>query len=366
MKASEGDSRMSRIRIDIKAAAAAAGCGGELLGDPERPLGRPTPIESAGPGDFAFLDAGKPDEAARGSAAGVIFLARAIEKTSATTQIICADPRGAFFGILREAVAAEQAALEPGIAGTARVHPEARVSTRARIEDFVSIGAGTTIGAGSLLRPGVVVGRDCVIGDGVTLHANVSIREGTVIGDRVTIHDGSSIGADGFGYLPTREGLLKVPQIGIVVIEDDVEIGANVCIDRAALGETRIGRGTKIDNLVQIAHNVVIGPHSVVISQVGISGSTTLGTGVMIGGQAGLVGHLRIGDGAKIGAQSGVGDDLPAGAEVLGSPAYDKRTALRTAMTLPRLPEMRRRLQELERRLSRLEGQSDSGTNSTP
>lgn len=356
---------MSELRLEIRAAEAAGRIGAELQGDGERVLGRPAPLESASLGAFSFVDPARGDEPAATGATGVLFVSRPIA-AAAATQIVTPDPRGAFFGLVRSALAERERSRPGGIAASARVHPEARIAADATIDELVVVGARSSVGPGSWLRPGTVVGEDCRIGSGVVIHANVSIRSGTVIGDRVTIHDGSVIGADGFGYEPGPTGLVKVPQIGVVVIEDEAEIGANVCIDRAALGETRIGRGSKIDNLVQIAHNVQVGPHAVIVAQVGISGSTRLGRGVMIGGQAGLVGHLAIGDGVRIGAQSGVGEDLAAGSEVLGSPASDKRVALRSAMILPHLPAMRRQLRELDRRLDRLEDQSPDGRSRMP
>jgi UDP-3-O-[3-hydroxymyristoyl] glucosamine N-acyltransferase len=175
------------------------------------------------------------------------------------------------------------------------------------------------------------------------------------VGKRVTIHNGTVVGSDGFGYAPDGQGHYKIPQVGIVVIEDDVEIGANTTIDRAALGATVIRRGAKIDNLVQIAHNCVIGAHSVIVSQVGISGSTKLGEFVTLGGQVGVAGHLEIGDRVMVGAKSGIHNDIPAGQVYSGYPAMPHKQWLKASMIVPRIPEMRRTIMDLEKRLKELE-----------
>jgi UDP-3-O-[3-hydroxymyristoyl] glucosamine N-acyltransferase len=205
------------------------------------------------------------------------------------------------------------------------------------------------------LFPGVVLYEGVELGDDVTLHANVSVREQCRIGNRVTVHCGAVIGNDGFGYAPDGAGWYKIPQIGIVVIEDDVEIGANTAIDRAALTVTLIRRGTKIDNLVQIAHNCIIGENCMIVSQVGISGSSKLGNHVTLAGQVGLAGHLEIGDNVMVGAQSGVPGDLPANAVFTGYPAVPHKEWLKYSMTLPRLPDMRRTQNVLEKRVAELE-----------
>lgn len=219
----------------------------------------------------------------------------------------------------------------------------------------VFVGDGVKLGDRVVLFPGVAVYDGAEIGSDTVLHANVSVRERCRIGCRVTIHNGTVVGSDGFGYAPDGAGHYKIPQVGIVVIEDDVEIGANTTIDRAALGVTLIRRGTKIDNLVQIAHNCVIGAHSVIVSQTGISGSTKLGEFVTIGGQVGVAGHLKIGDRVMVGAQSGVHGDIPNGQIYSGSPALPHKQWLRTAMALPKVPELRKTIMHLEKRIKELE-----------
>ncbi len=217
------------------------------------------------------------------------------------------------------------------------------------------VAAGVTLGDRTTLHPGVVLYPGVQVGDDSIIHANVTIREHCQVGSRVTIHSGTVIGSDGFGYAPDGAGWYKIPQIGIVVVEDDVEIGANVTIDRAALEVTRIGRGTKIDNLVQIAHNCVIGENCMIVSQVGISGSTRLGNRVTLAGQVGVAGHLEIGDNVMVGAKSGVPGSIPAGQMVSGIPAFTHREWLRASNIYTKLPDLRKTVTALEKRVEELE-----------
>jgi UDP-3-O-[3-hydroxymyristoyl] glucosamine N-acyltransferase len=219
---------------------------------------------------------------------------------------------------------------------------------------------GVRMGNRVVLYPGVVLYEGVEIGDDVTLHANVTVREGCRIGNRVIVHGGVVIGSDGFGYAPDGKSYQKIPQIGVVVIEDDVEIGANTTIDRAALGITLIRRGTKIDNLVQIAHNCIIGENCIIVSQTGISGSTKLGEHVTIGGQVGIVGHLDIGDNVMVGAKSGVHNSISAGQIYSGYPAFPHKEWLKAASVFSKLPEMRKTINSLEKRIQELESKLES------
>jgi UDP-3-O-[3-hydroxymyristoyl] glucosamine N-acyltransferase len=229
------------------------------------------------------------------------------------------------------------------------------VAESAQLGEGVSIGAnctieeGVVVGANTIIHPNCVIGYKTIIGEDCLLYPLVSTREFTQIGNRVIIHNGSVVGSDGFGYAVQEDGSrTKIPQIGTVVIEDDVEIGANVTIDRARFGKTRIGRGSKIDNLVQIAHNVVIGEHSVMCGQSGISGSTTVGARCILAGQAGLAGHLEVGDGAIIGAQAGVMKDVAAKDFVIGSPAMSHLQTKKMIANMVTLPKLKEKVKQLE------------------
>jgi UDP-3-O-[3-hydroxymyristoyl] glucosamine N-acyltransferase len=227
--------------------------------------------------------------------------------------------------------------------------PEVSIYPGASVADGVKLGNRVT------LFPGVVLYEGVELGDDVTLHANVTVREKCRVGNRVVIHSSSVVGSDGFGYVPDGKEWYKIPQVGIVVIEDDVEIGANCAIDRAALDATVIGHGTKIDNLVQIAHNCVIGANCMIVSQAGVAGSARLGEHVTLGGQVGVVGHLEIGDNVMVGGKSGVHNDVPAGQIVSGIPAFPHREWLRAMGAVPKLPELRKTVSALEKRIEELE-----------
>ncbi|MBI5518525.1 MAG: UDP-3-O-(3-hydroxymyristoyl)glucosamine N-acyltransferase [Desulfovibrio sp.] len=238
-----------------------------------------------------------------------------------------------------------------GVSPQAYVHPEAAVGEGVTLYPFVFIGARARVGAGSVLFPGVYVGEDCEVGANATLYPNVVLMAGTQLGENAIVHAGAVLGSDGYGYAQGPQGHVKVPQVGNVVIGRDVEIGANAAIDRAALESTKVGDGTKIDNLVQIAHNVETGRHCLIISQVGIAGSTKLGNGVVLAGQAGLRDNITLGDGVQVAAQSGIGQDIPAGTIVGGSPSMDAGTYLKVSLSLPKLPELMRRVRRLEKAL---------------
>lgn len=234
------------------------------------------------------------------------------------------------------------------VSNSAVVGADAGISPGAVIGDDVKIGDRVQIGANAVIEKGVEVGDDSII------HSNAVIRHSCVIGKRVVIHPGAVIGAEGFGFAPVGGKFEKIPQVGNVVIEDDADIGANTCIDRAFLGSTIIGKGVKLDNLLQIAHNVEIGAHTVIAAQTGISGSTVVGSGVMMGGQVGIVGHIEIGDGAKIGAQSGITKSVPPGITVFGYPAKPIMESKRIEASLRKLPDIPKRFKELEKMIEEL------------
>ncbi len=330
--------------------------GGKLYGDPGVEITGVSGIEDAGPADITYLL--KPSEKlldlAEGSAAACIIVKDAFLTGLKKNQIAVDDPQLAFILLLEHF---HKAGRPPaGISDLAFVSESAEIDGQAVVMPFVFIGEGARIGAGSLLYPGVFVGAGSKIGRDCTLHPNVTVREGVAIGDRVSIHAGSVIGADGFGYIMRSGRHIKIPQVGGVVIEDDVEIGANTTIDRATTGNTVIGRGTKIDNLVQIAHNVKIGAGCIVVAQAGVAGSSTLGNYVIVAGQAGVADHVHIEDGSVIGAGSGVLPNarLSKGAYA-GAPAMPHKQWLKAMSVTARLPEMNKTMQDLEKRLYELE-----------
>lgn len=267
--------------------------------------------------------------------------------------IVVANPYLAFAKLL--ALFTTRPRAVKGIMAGAFVGENVTIGTEVSIYPGAYIGNGVTIGDRATIHPNVTLYEGVTLGNDVTLHAGVSVREGSQIGSRVIVHNGSVIGGDGFGYAPNDECWFKIPQIGTVIIEDDVEIGSNSTIDRAALETTRIGRGTKIDNLVQIAHNCQIGENCIIVAQAGIAGSTRLGKHVTLGGQVAIVDHLIIGDNAMISGQSGVFNNLAAGAVVSGTPAIPHQSRLKSAAVFPHLPEMRKTLSKLKTRMTKME-----------
>jgi UDP-3-O-[3-hydroxymyristoyl] glucosamine N-acyltransferase len=237
----------------------------------------------------------------------------------------------------------------PGVHPTAVLASSAVIGPGAWIGAHVVIGERVRVGRNAAVHPGVVLYADVVVGDDFLAHAGAVVREGAVLGDRVVLHAGAVVGSEGFGWLPLPDGNRRIPQVGGIVLEDEVEVGANATVDRGALGATVIGRGTKIDNLVMVGHGCRIGAGCLLAGQVGLAGSTVLGARVMMGGQAGSAGHLTIGDGTQIAAQSGLHRDVPARARYGGYPAMEARRWRRVTMSIPRLPELFRRLRRLER-----------------
>lgn len=266
------------------------------------------------------------------------------------TLIRVKDSKVAMVKLLRELFKKEHP-VEVGVHELAYVEEDVTIEEGARIAPFSYIGRGSKIGSNTVVYPFVFIGENVKIGRDCVIYPMVSIREDVEIGDRVVIHSGAVIGSDGFGFIPLKEGVLKIPQVGIVVIEDDVEIGANVTIDRATVGETRIGKGSKIDNLVQIAHNVKIGRDVLIAALCGIAGSSSVGDRVMMGGQAGVKDHVSVGESSVIAARSGVTKDIPSGSFVSGFPAMDHKEELRLEALIRRLPELFQRIKELERRV---------------
>ncbi len=332
--------------------------GGELRGDPGIPISGVESLERAGPGQLSFVAARRHLATARESRAAA-FLVPADADLPGRPVIRVAEPYLAVATLLELFHPAPAPA--PGLHPTALVDPTARVAPEASVGAFAVVGARSVLEAGAVLHPHVVVGPGCRVGARSVLHPHVVLREGVEVGRGVVIHAGTIIGADGFGYAFDGRRHRKIPQVGRVVIEDDVEIGANVTIDRATLGETRIGRGTKIDNLVQIGHNTRVGADAIIVAQTGIAGSCRIGDRVLIGGQAGLTDHLTVGDDARIGSKSGVHRDVPPGGEVLGYPAMPAPQARRAMAAYALLPELVRTVRALERRVAELERRLGAG-----
>ena len=326
--------------------------GGDLRGDGDVRVSGVAGLDEAKHCHISFL--ANPKYAARveSTGAGAVLLPPGAE-THGKNAIFLANPYLGFAKLVT--LFYVRPPQVKGVMLGAFVGADVTMGTDVTVYPGAFVGDGVKLGDRVTLFPGVAVYDGAEIGDDTVLHANVSIRERCRVGKRVTIHNGTVVGSDGFGYAPDGQGHYKIPQVGIVIIEDDVEIGANTTIDRAALGATVIRRGAKIDNLVQIAHNCVIGAHSVIVSQVGISGSTKLGEFVTLGGQVGVAGHLEIGDRVMVGAKSGIHNDIPAGQVYSGYPAMPHKQWLKASMIVPRIPEMRRTIMDLEKRLKELE-----------
>lgn len=324
---------------------------GEVIGDGAVTLTGFAAADGARAGDLTFAEKDTYFALAEASAASAILVSGPF--TSATKVIIrVADARVAVARVLPLFYPPEQRA--PGVHPSASIAPSARVDTTAYVGPGCVIGADVTIGAHSALLGGNHVGRDCHVGNDVRLFPNVVLYSHTQVGHRVAIHAGTVIGSDGYGYIFDQGQHLKILQIGNVIIEDDVEIGANCAIDRAALGSTVIGAGTKIDNLVHIAHNVVFGQHCLILGQSGIAGSTQFGDYCVIASQSGVAGHLKIGRQVTVGARSGVTRDVADKETVYGFPAVPDRQAKRQWVGIQKLPDMIVRMRELERQIAEL------------
>jgi len=326
--------------------------GGKILGDEEVQIHGVASIEEAKEGQITFI--ANPKYLPRLSETHASAVIVSPEVTSSERSLLrVKDPYLAFAKIL---TLFSQKPYQPkGVDPQAWISPTANLGRDVTIYPLVYVGDRCFIGDRVTLFPGVYMGEDCSIGEDSILHANVSVYPGMVLGKRVIVHSGAVIGSDGFGYAKEGKKNLKIPQIGKVQIEDDVEIGSNTSIDRGALGNTVIRQGVKIDNLVQVAHNVVIGEDSIICGQVGISGSAKVGSNVTLAGQVGLVGHIAVGDNVMVGAQSGVASDLPANRAYTGTPAMPHREFLRALSVFPKLPEIKKSLSEIERRLKKIE-----------
>lgn len=331
-----------------------AAVGGELVGDPDCVIRAVGGIDEAGEGQISFIANPKYVRLLPQTRASAVIVPRGLTLPSGLNALIHENPSMAFVKAT-SLFYPEEPEVATGVSEKACLGKKVRLGKDVCVEEYVVIGDGVTIGDRTRLAPFVYIGRDSRIGRDCLIYPNVTIREGTVIGHNVIIHSGTVIGADGFGYVAVEGKHVKIPQAGIVCIEDDVEIGANVTIDRARFNKTVIGRGTKIDNLVMVAHNVKVGEDSIIIAQVGISGSTEIGRNVILAGQAGLVGHIKIGDNARVTAQAGVTKNVPEGATVSGTPARPFEIERKATAATYRIPDLLREVEELRKRVKSLE-----------
>ena len=322
---------------------------GEVLGDASAPLTGFANADAAKPGDLTFAENAEYFAAAEASAATAIIAGKDAVSTKKIV-IRVANPRVAFAKALT--IFFPEPKFAPGIHPSAAIAKSAQVDPTAHIGPHCTIGERVKIGANVVLQSGNFVGDDSALGDGTDLFPNVTVYSRSQIGKRVRIHSGTVIGSDGFGYVFDTSFHRKVPQIGNVVIGDDVEIGSNSSVDRGALGSTVIGKGTKIDNLVQVAHNVEIGEHCILCSQVGIAGSAKLGSYCVLAGQVGIAGHLKIGNKVTVGSKAGVMHNIPDGEMWLGIPAQPDKQAKRIMIAMQRLPDLFKKIAEWEKKLT--------------
>jgi UDP-3-O-[3-hydroxymyristoyl] glucosamine N-acyltransferase len=323
--------------------------GGELVGDPSLQIKGAASLTEATPGEISFFANRKYVALLRKTRASAVFVPADFAEAITPAQIRVANPTKAFEQVVLK-FAPEPITFAPGIHPTAVVDASAQLGEGVSIQPHAVIEAGARIADDTIIGAGSYIGHETVIGPGCLIYPRVTIRERSRIGSRVIIHSGAVIGADGFGFEMVDGRQQKIQQLGIVQIDDDVEIGANTTVDRARFGRTWIQQGVKIDNLVQIAHNVVIGKNSVIVAQTGISGSTRVGQRVMMGGQVGIVGHLEIGDGTAIGAQSGISKSVPGGVW-FGYPAVPLAEAKRQIAWIHRLGKLFARVKEIEKKL---------------
>ena len=339
--------------MDMTVAQIAALVGGRVMGEGETVITGVSGVREAAPGDLTFIRAARYAEFLGASNASAVLIAEPVPECT-IAQILVAQPELAFAKVLQH-FELQQTRHPRGIHPTAVVGEGVTLGTEVSLDAHVRIADDCVIGAGSVVYAGAYIGRGCRIGTHCVIHPNAVLREETQLGDRCIVHAGATIGSDGFGFAPMGGRWVKIPQIGRVVVGDDVEIGSGTAIDRATFGVTRIGDGTKIDNLVQIGHNVEIGKHCAIAGMVGIAGSAIIKDNVRIGAGAGITGHITVGEGAIIAGWAGVTKSIEAGKLVSGFPAQDHNDERRVVAAQQRGPEVLRRVKQLERQLQMLE-----------
>ncbi len=323
-------------------------------GDADREVSGVATLEDAGPTEISFLANAKYESLLQTTRAGAVIVAREQGAVPAgLTTLRTPDPYAAVTLVMVHVHGFRRHPGE-GIDSRAVIDPSATIGAAANIRHGVTVAADVVIGRRAVIYPGCYVGPGCRIGDDCLLYPNVVLYDGTVLGDRVTVHAGTVVGEDGLGYAPVQGKWHKIPQIGVVEIGDDVEIGANCSIDRATLGRTVIGPGTKFSNLIAIGHGTRIGPDCMLVAQVGIAGSVTVGRHVTMAGKVGVAGHLKIGDGAEIAAMCGVMRDVPPNSRMAGLPALPMKDAMRSISLVERLPELHKQLKRLEAEVAAL------------
>lgn len=330
----------------------AAMTGGTVVGNEKTMISDIRPIDEAGENDLTFIANPKYFKMLKTTRAAAILVPPGTVEPDKNL-IILADPYVAFGKLMAVFYPLDHG--QPGISPDAYIEEGALVSEQATVFPRVFIGRGASVAKGAVLYPGVFIGQNARVGEASILYANVSVYAHCVIGKRVILHSGVVIGGDGFGFASPGVDNQKIPQVGIVQIDDDVELGANTTVDRATMGKTWIQRNVKIDNLVQVAHNVVIGENTVIAAQTGISGSTKIGRSVIMGGQVGIVGHISIGDHAMIGASSNIHKNVPEGQVGGGTPFLPHKEWLKVEISKTKLPEMRVKLERLIRQVEQLE-----------
>ena len=327
---------------------------GEVIGDGRLLLRGFSGIKEAQDGDLTFLASLKYEPLLKDTQASAVIVPKGITYPGKIL-ITVENPSLAFTLVVREFLKEVPSVHPKGIHPTAVIAPNATLGKGVAVGPYTIIEAGACIGDGAIIYGQCFIGAQVKVGADCLLYSHVSLREHVSVGNRVIIHNGAVLGADGYGYVTVDGQHMKIPQVGTVVIEDDVEIGANVTIDRARFDKTVIGQGTKIDNLVHIAHNVIVGKHCLIVAQVGVSGSTTIGNYVVLAGQVGVVGHLTIGDGAIVAAQSGVSKSIKAGETVFGSPCQPIKEAFKTNAHVQRLDHYVQMIKDLKKRIEELE-----------